>query len=92
MFGRTAAAQAAGSVASTKVTSTPNRGIHCERIQRQDPNRARPATTWSPARTRPCRATCTADMPEAVARQTSAPSSRASRSSNICVVGLPKRW
>ena len=33
-----------------------------------------------------------ADMPEAVARQRSAPSSRASRSSNICVVGLPKRW
>ena len=88
VFGRTAARQAPRSGPSTKVTSTPKRGAHWLRIQRQEPNRARPATTWSPARRRPVSATCTAAMPEEVVRQNSAPSSSASRSSNIWTVGL----
>ncbi len=62
----------------------PNRGAQLLRIQRQEPNSALPATTWSPALRRPVSARCTAAMPEAVARQASAPSSSAMRSSNIC--------
>ena len=44
VFGRTAARQAATSGASTKVTSTPNRGAHLLRIHRHEPNNALPAT------------------------------------------------
>jgi hypothetical protein len=91
VLGRIAASQALGSVASTKVVSTPKRGSHSEISQRHEPNRARPATTWSPARTRPIRAAWIEAMPVAWARQTSAPSSSARRSSNIFTVGLLNR-
>jgi hypothetical protein len=41
VFGRTAFFQASRSVASTKVTSTPNLGIHSATTQRHEPNTAR---------------------------------------------------
>ncbi len=85
---RMAAVQAASSRPSTRVQSTPNRGSQLARIQRQEPNRARLATTWSPAFTNPIRAMVTAAMPEAVVRQASAPSSNARRCSNMRLVGL----
>ncbi len=57
-------------------------------IQRQEPNSARDATTWSPAFTEQSRAAATAAMPDEVARASSAPSSRHMRFSNMSTVGL----
>ena len=45
VLGLTAARQAAMSGASTRLTSMPKRGAQVLRIQRQEPNRARPAIT-----------------------------------------------
>ena len=88
VVGRTAARQASRSGPSTTVVSTPKRGSHSLTIQRHDPNSARLATRWSPARSRPCSASATALIPEPVERQASAPSSSASRASNMALVGL----
>ena len=49
--GRTAALQAARSLAGTMVVSTPKRGNQLFISQRFEPNSAWPATIWSPART-----------------------------------------
>lgn len=55
------------------------------------PNMARAATTWSPVLRADRNTAVTAAMPVAVARATGAPSSAAMRSSNMEMVGLPKR-
>ena len=60
-------------------------------IQWQEPNRAREATTRSPALRWLSSAEDTAAMPVAVTRQASAPSSSARRVSSAVTVGLPKR-
>ena len=88
VFGRTAARHWSRSAPSTSVVSTPKRGSTSSMMYRQEPNSARAATTWSPARTWPIIAAVTAAMPLAVARAASAPSSSAMRSSNIDTVGL----
>ena len=49
------------------------------------------ATTWSPVRKDDRNTALTAAMPVAQARATGAPSSSAMRSSNMEMVGLPKR-
>ena len=87
--GRSAARHWSRSVPSTKVTSMPKRGSRVSQMKRQEPKRARAATTWSPASSREKSAPCTAAMPEAVAKASSAPSSPAMRSSNMRTVGLP---
>ena len=59
-------------------------------MTKHEPNR--PAGDDDPValrRSSAASATNTAAMPEAVAKQASAPSSRRSRSSNIATVGLP---
>src|SRR3546814_5177750 len=48
VLGRIAASHAALSVASTVVVSIPNLGSSVSVSQRQEPNSALPATTWSP--------------------------------------------
>ena len=88
VFFRTASFQASRSVPSTSVEATPKRGSHSSTTQRQEPNSAFAATTWSPARTMPISAVVTAAMPVAVARAASAPSSAAMRLSNMVSVGL----
>ena len=80
--------QAARSVPSTSVASTPNRGHISSTTYRHDPNSARAATMWSPALRLERIAADTAAMPDAVARAASAPSSNRTRSSNIATVGL----
>ena len=60
-------------------------------MNRQEPNSALAATTWSPALSWPSMEAVTAAMPVAVARAASAPSSKAMRCSNMATVGLPKR-
>ena len=84
-----AACHCAKSVPSTKLTFTPYRGRTCSNTYRQDPNNARPATTWSPAFSTAINVPLTAAMPVAVAKPSSVPSSAAIRSSNIATVGLP---
>ncbi len=74
---------------STNTVSTPQRGRISSRITKHDPNSPREETTRSPWPNRAASATNTADMPEAVAKHASAPSSWRSRSSNIDTVGLP---
>ena len=51
--GRTAWRHSLRCVPSTRVQGTPNCGSRSSTTQRQDPNRACAATTWSPARTCP---------------------------------------
>jgi len=58
-------------------------------MTKHEPKSALELTTRSPWPSRAPRATKTADMPDAVAKQASAPSSSRSRSSNIETVGLP---
>jgi hypothetical protein len=88
---RTASRQAERSGPSTRVERTPKRGSHSSITQRQEPNRALAATTWSPALSWPIRAAVTAAMPVAVARAACAPSTAAIRASNMATVGLEKR-
>ena len=68
---------------STKTVSTPQRGRISLHTTKHEPNRLRAATSRSPARAARPSAVNTADIPLAVAKQASAPSSRRSRSSNI---------
>ena len=56
-----------------------------------EPNTLREQITWSPAFSTAMPVSRIALMPLAVAMQASAPSSAASRRSNIITVGLPKR-
>ena len=91
VFGRTAAFHAATSVAGTNVVSTPKRARMVPNSVTVEPNTALEHTTWSPAFSSAIAVIRIADMPEAVARQLSAPSSAASRSWNIVTVGLVKR-
>ena len=58
-------------------------------MTKHEPNRPRALTTRSPWPSSAASATKTAAMPEAVAKQASAPSSSRIRSSNIATVGLP---
>ena len=74
---------------STKTVSTPQRGRISFRITKQEPNSERAATTRSPAASRAPRAVNTADMPDAVAKHASVPSSRRRRSWNVATEGLP---
>ena len=60
-------------------------------ITKHEPNSARDATSREPSPHRAASATNTADMPDDVAKQSSAPSIWRSRSSNIFTVGLPYR-
>ena len=76
------------SVPSTSVVSMPYFGSKVSITQRQEPNSARAATTWSPARAVHSSAAVTAAMPDAVARASSAPSSAHMRFSNMSTVGL----
>ncbi len=91
VFGLTAARQAARSVPSTKVVSTPNLAKMLENSVMVEPKMARELTRWSPA----CIDDITIDMialiPDAVAMHASAPSSAARRLWNIATVGLVKR-
>ncbi len=91
VFGRTAAFHWSRSSPSTKVEATPKRGRKSSTTQRQEPNSALAATTWSPARTWPTSEVVTAAMPLAVARAASAPSNSTMRRSNMATVGLEKR-
>ena len=75
-------------VPSTSVVSMPYFGISVSITQRHEPNSARAATTWSPARAEHSIAAVTAAMPDAVARASSAPSSAHMRFSNMSTVGL----
>ena len=88
VFLRIAAFHAAKSVPFTSVEVTPKRGSHSSITQRQEPNSALAATTWSPALTSPISAVVTAAMPVAVERAASAPSSAAMRFSNMSMVGF----
>ncbi|MNI64940.1 hypothetical protein D3C73_1204150 [compost metagenome] len=74
---------------STNTVSTPQRGRISLRITKQEPNRERAATTRSPAASRAPKAVKTADMPDAVAKHASVPSSSRSRSWNVATEGLP---
>ena len=69
----------------------PNFGNNVETIQWHEPNKARDATTRSPAFRCDNNAALTAAMPVAVVRQASAPSIRHNRSSSMVKVGLAKR-
>ncbi len=77
------------SAPSTKTVSTPQRGRISSRMTKHEPKRARDDTTRSPWPSSAASATKTADMPDPVAKQASAPSIWRSRSSNIATVGLP---
>ena len=77
------------SAPSTKTVSTPQRGRISSRITKHDPKSAREATTRSPAPTRAASEVNTAAIPDAVAKQASAPSRRRMRSSKALTVGLP---
>jgi hypothetical protein len=74
---------------STNTVSTPQRGRISFRITKQEPNSDRAATTRSPAASSAPRAVKTADMPDAVAKHASVPSSSRSRSWNVATDGLP---
>ena len=74
---------------STNTVSTPQRGRISLRITKQEPNRERAATTRSPAASSAPSAVNTADMPDAVAKHASVPSSRRSRSWKVATDGLP---
>src|SRR5579875_837413 len=86
-----AACHCSSFVPSTNSVAIPKRGSSVETIQWQAPNKAREATTRSPAFKCANSAACTAAMPEAVTRHASAPSSKASRFSSMVTVGFPKR-
>jgi hypothetical protein len=86
--GRTAARHASRSGPSTSVEATPKRGRKSAMTYWHEPNKAREATTWSPARRSQRSAAVTAAMPLAIARAASAPSTRHMRSSNMATVGL----
>ena len=89
--GRTAAATASASVPSTNVTSMPKRGHTVVKSWLVTENVLRWATTWSPCEHRPRTTDEMAPMPEPKASAASAPSSRATASSNWATVGLPLR-
>ena len=89
-FLRTAARQAAGSVASTYVVSRPNLASIPNRFT-VAPKIDDEETMCSPAFIKPMQQARIADMPDAVATHASAPSSAASRSPNAVTVGLVKR-
>jgi hypothetical protein len=72
-----AASHCARSWPSTRSVVTPQRGRIDVRIWKHEPNSAREATTRSPARSIDASALNTADMPLAVVRAASAPSSSA---------------
>jgi len=89
--GRMAAFQAARSVCGTIEVSTPKRP-NSELISLSvEPNIDCEMITWSPALSRLKHISMTADMPEAVAMQASAPSSAARRCSKLVTVGLLER-
>jgi len=69
----------------------PNRPSTSLKSRTVAPNTPAPQTTWSPALSRASAVARMAAMPELVATASSAPSSAASRSSNIRTVGLEKR-
>ncbi len=77
------------SVPSTKTVSTPQRGRISSRMTKQEPKRAREATTRSPRAQSAAIVVNTAAIPDAVAKQASAPSRRRIRSSKTVTVGLP---
>ena len=58
-------------------------------MTKHEPNSARDDTTRSPCAHSAASEVNTAAMPDAVAKQASAPSSRRRRSSNMATVGLP---
>ena len=58
-------------------------------MTKHDPNNPREDTTRSPWPSSAASATKTADIPDAVAKHASAPSSSLSRCSNMVTVGLP---
>jgi hypothetical protein len=91
VLGRTAASHAALSPMSTTVVSIPNFGSRVSTSQRQEPNAARPPTTWSPALSWLSSAVVIAAMPVAWTRQASAPSIAAMRSSSMATVGFCSR-
>ena len=89
--GRIAASQAALSALSITVVWMPNLGSRLSTSQRQEPKAARAATTWSPAESWQSSAVVIAAIPLACARQASAPSSSAMRSSSMATVGFWRR-
>ena len=91
VFGRIAAAKAAGSVASTKVVSMPNFFRFTASIVTLPPYSAPAATTWSPAVSRVISAIASAAMPLALATAARPPSSAATRSSSAATVGFDSR-
>ena len=91
VFGRAAACHCAGSVAETKVVSTPNFLNTLLNMFTVEPKMLCDATTWSPACNNPMQVERIAAMPLAVATHCSAPSSAARRCSNMVTVGLVKR-
>ena len=80
VFGLTAASHAFGSVAETKLVSTPKRRRFLSNKVMTLPNTLCEQITWSPLLSSAIAAVSTADMPELVATQLSMPSSAASRS------------
>ena len=88
VVGRRAARTAAGSPASTKLTSMPKRGAVWASSEWVPPYRSRWATTWSPAPASDSSTVAMAPMPEAVARPSAAPSRSATVASRAAVVGF----
>ena len=86
--GANALSQASRSRPSISTVSIPNRGRISTMTYWQEPKRAREETILSPALSWHISAAKTAAIPLAVPRQTSAPSSRRSLSSNMATVGL----
>ena len=73
------------------MTSTPKRASTVENNWTVAPKTLAAQTTWSPAFRTARHVAISAAMPDEVARQSSAPSSEASRRSNMVTVGLLKR-
>ena len=91
VFGRMAAANACGSVASTKVVVIPNFSKLTASIVTEPPYSAPAATMWSPACAMVISAIASADMPDALATAARPPSRAAIRSSSTATVGLLRR-
>ena len=91
VFGLTARRHSSGSVCDTNVVSMPNFANSRPNSMMVDPNTLREQMTWSPAVSRPMPSRRMALMPLAVPMHACAPSSAASRRSNIMTVGFEKR-
>ncbi len=91
VFGRIAAAKAAGAVLSTKLVSMPNFFRLTASMVMLPPYSAPAATTWSPACSMVISAIASAAMPDALATAARPPSSAATRSSSAATVGLLRR-